>query len=225
MAAIVERVLHLNAAAALGIVFALPALEASVFLGVVFPGETAVILGGVLAFQGTVPLWAVITVAISGAVIGDQIGYWVGRKYGERLLRKVPDRLLSEARLARAQAYLRRLGAKGVILGRWTAALRALVPGLAGMARMPYRRFFVANLLGGAVWATGCALAGYLAGNSWRKVQSTLGTASLVILAIVVVAALLAFILLRRRREHTAEADALADERADADPVEASESR
>ena len=77
----------------------------------------------------------------------------VGREWGEQVLRKIPDRLLDEDRLQKARVYIRRMGAKGVILGRWTAALRALVPGLAGMAHMSYPRFLVANIIGGVGWA------------------------------------------------------------------------
>src|SRR5439155_16159726 len=80
-------ILDLHGWVVLAVVFALPALEASAFVGFVFPGEIAVILGGVLASRGRVSILAVTLVAIAGAVIGDSIGYWVGKRWGRRILR------------------------------------------------------------------------------------------------------------------------------------------
>src|SRR6266487_6356896 len=88
-----DRILLLPGWLVLGLVFALPALEASAFVGFVFPGEIAVILGGVAAWRGTVPLWAVITGAVAGAVIGDSAGYFMGRRWGEGLLHGTIGRL------------------------------------------------------------------------------------------------------------------------------------
>jgi membrane-associated protein len=200
LSTLLEKILHLPAWLILFLVFLLPALEASIFLGVFFPGEIAVLLGGVAASQGSVPLGLVLLAACLGAVIGDQIGYLVGREWGEGVLRKIPDRLLDEDRLQTGRAYVRRMGAKGVILGRWTAALRALVPGLAGMARMSYPRFLAANVFGGVGWAVLVGVVGYLAGNSYKKVESALGSVSYVLLALIV-AALVTWHIIRRRRE------------------------
>ncbi len=169
------------------LVFLLPGLEAAIFVGVVFPGEIAVLLGGVAAAQGSVSIALVLVAASLGAVLGDQVGYLVGREWGETVLRKIPDRLLDENQLQKGRAYVRRMGAKGVILGRWTAALRALVPGLAGMSRMSYPRFLVANIVGGVGWAVTVGAVGYLAGDSYKKVESALGSVSYVILGLVAV--------------------------------------
>jgi membrane-associated protein len=197
---LLDKILHLPAWLILLLVFLLPGLEASIFLGVFFPGEVAVLLGGVAASQGSVSIALVVIAACLGAVIGDQIGYVVGREWGEQVLRKIPDRLLDEDRLQKGRAYVRRLGAKGVILGRWTAALRALVPGLAGMAHMSYPRFLIANMFGGVGWATLVAVVGYLAGNSYKKVESALGSVSYVLLGLIVVG-FIAWHVIRRRRE------------------------
>jgi len=186
---------------ALLVVFALPALEASAFVGVVFPGEIAVLLGGVIASQGRVNLAAVLVAAVLGAVIGDQVGYLVGARYGERLLLRLPDRLVDVQKLDKGQAFIRRLGAKAVILGRWTASLRALVPGLCGMARMPYRRFLAANIVGGTVWGVVVGLVGYAAGDSWRRVQHVLGQASLYAAGAVVLAVAVVLVVRHRRSE------------------------
>ncbi|HEX6514704.1 MAG TPA: DedA family protein, partial [Nocardioidaceae bacterium] len=113
-------------------VFLLPALEASAFLGFVFPGEIALILGGVLAFQGVVPLWAVLVAGFAGAVIGDNIGYLIGGRYGRRLVDGTLGRFVNRNHIDRGERYLAERGGKAVFLGRFTAALRVMIPGLAG---------------------------------------------------------------------------------------------
>jgi membrane-associated protein len=165
----------------------LPALEASALVGLVVPGETAVLAGGVAANAGAVPLWVVIVAAICGAALGDQIGYSLGRRYGQRLLHHLPRRLRASGSLERALSLVRRRGAVAVILGRWTAALRALVPGVAGMSGVSRRRFTVANLTGGALWAGAVAVAGYLAGASYAALERKLGLGSELLLAVIVV--------------------------------------
>ena len=181
--------------------FAVPALESSVFLGFFFPGETALILGGVLASYHRVALWQVLVAGIAGAVLGDSVGYLVGRDYGRRLLESRPLRRFAKpGRIDRGQDYLNQRGGKAVFLGRFTAALRVLVPGLAGMARMPYRVFLPWNVAGGATWGAAMVLLGYLAGASWKRVASD-ATQVGIALFVVVVAALVTGHLIRSARE------------------------
>ncbi len=186
----------------LALVFLVPALEASAFVGFVFPGEVAVILGGVAAWRGTVPLWAVIAAAVAGAVIGDSAGYLIGRRWGEGLLHGTIGRLPVVRRrldkhLDSARAYVRRRRGSAVFFGRFTAALRVLVPGLAGMSQVEYPVFLAYNVAGGALWGTGMAVLGYLAGASYKHVEKIVGRAGLGLLALIV-AALVVSRLLRR---------------------------
>ena len=171
------------------VVFALPALEASTLLGIVVPGELALVLGGLLAHQGRVPLWAAVVAGAAGAVVGDSVGYAIGRRVGKRLLAHLPHRLVDPRQVERATALLRRLGGRAVLVGRFTAALRALVPGLAGLAGVPYRTFAAYNLAGGVLWATGFVLLGFAARPAWRTAERVAGQAGLVVLGTVVVAA------------------------------------
>lgn len=200
MSWIANAILTLPAAAVLTCVFALPALEASAFVGFVFPGEIAVVLGGVVAFHGGVPLWAVIVCGIAGAVLGDSVGYEVGRRFGDRILARVPPRLLRPTHVAAAKALLRRLGGKAVFVGRFTAALRVLVPGLCGMARVPYRTFLTFNVAGGVTWVAAYAVAGYLAGDAWQRLQHQLSVASYLLVAALAVILVIALLVRRRRR-------------------------
>ncbi len=171
MGHVLEGILKLPPLLALALVFLLPAVEASIFVGVVVPGEIGVILGGVMANQHKLPLAAVLAAGILGAIIGDSIGYLVGDKYGERLLNKLPDRLLKPEHIQKSEETIRRLGGKAVFVGRFTAALRALIPGLAGMGRMPYRKFLAWNALGGAIWASAFVILGYLAGSQYKRIE------------------------------------------------------
>ncbi|SCE97304.1 DedA family protein [Micromonospora mirobrigensis] len=197
-----EALLGLPPALVLLLAFLLPALEASTFLGLLVPGEIAVLLGGVYAHDGRLPLVAVVLAALAGAVLGDQVGYLVGRRYGRRLLDRTPRRFVRSDELARALDLVRRRGAAAVVVGRWAAALRALVPGLAGLSGIPRRAFTLANLAGGALWAVAVSGLGYLAGASYRLVERRLGLGGEALLALVVVVVLVRFWRHRRSARH-----------------------
>ena len=201
MSTLLDAFLSVPAPLLLLLVFALPALEASAFLGLVVPGETMVILGGVAAHAGHLSLAAVIAAAIAGAVVGDQVGFVIGRRYGSRFLGRVAASPHRRGQVDRALALVRRRGATAVALGRWAAALRALVPGIAGMSGMGRLPFTVANVLGGALWAVAMAVAGFLAGASYKALESRLGIAADVVLALVVVTIGVTWWRARRRRD------------------------
>ncbi|MBI4729566.1 MAG: bifunctional DedA family/phosphatase PAP2 family protein [Acidobacteria bacterium] len=183
---LVAILLGLHGAAAYTLVFALATLEASAFLGLVVPGETAVLLGGVLAFQHKVSFTVVALAAVAGAVLGDSIGYFIGSRFGARLLDTRLGRRIGADRLQRARDYVRRKGAAAIVLGRFTTVLRVLVPSFAGMAGMPYGRFLAANVAGGIAWGLTFTAVGYLAGTAWQRVERQLGRASLILLFLLV---------------------------------------
>jgi membrane-associated protein len=192
----VDQILTLHGLPAYGLVGTLVFAEAALFVGFVLPGETAVLLGGVLANRHQVSLPLILTVAVLAAVIGDSVGYEVGRHFGSRLLNvRIFDR--HRESLEKGQAALKRNGGRAVFLGRFTAFLRAVMPGLAGTSKMPYRRFLAFNALGGLIWAAGFTVLGFLAGASYEKVQKVAGTASEIFLGLVV---LLVIVLVVRRR-------------------------
>lgn len=195
----VNQVLTLDGPAAYALVGALVFGEAALFVGFVLPGETAVVLGGVLAQRHSVSLAAMGFVVVLAAIIGDSVGYEVGRHFGPRLLGlKIFDR--HREGLQKGQEALKRNGGRAVFLGRFTAFLRAVMPGLAGSAHMPYRRFLAFNALGGIVWSIGFLVLGYLAGASYEKVQKTAGRASEIVLGVVILAVVI-WVIRRRRAE------------------------
>lgn len=186
------------------VVYAIIALlvfaEDALFVGFVLPGETAAVLGGVIASQGHVLLWLVMAVVVIAAVVGDSVGYEVGRHLGPRIL---DMRILAKRRkrLDDAQDFLRRRGGTAVFLGRFVAFFRAVMPALAGTSRMAYRTFLAFNAAGGLVWGVGFVLLGYLAGNSYATIEKTVGrSAALVVAALVIVG-----VILWRVRKHRAE--------------------
>ena len=190
------------------LVFLLPFVECSLFVGFVFPGETALLLAGVLA-SGALPgarveVVAVCVLATTGALLGDSLGYAVGRRYGPALQRSRLGQVVGEQRWRTAEAFLRRRGGAAVFFGRFTALLRALVPSAAGMAHLPFRTFVLWNALGGLVWANAAVLAGYLAGASFSQVEDYLGKGAFALTALVLLAALALHVRHRRRRDSPA---------------------
>lgn len=173
-------------------------------LGFLFPGEIAILLGGVLAYEGRISLPAAIAAAVLGAFFGDTIGFFVGRRWGRTMLRWIIGRLpllgrRVEEHLDHAEAFLQRRGPHAVLIGRFTAGLRVMVPGLAGMAGMRYRRFALFNAIGAALWGTSFVLLGFFAGATWPHIAgiaSKAGLASLVAILIGLVASRL----IRRQR-------------------------
>lgn len=188
------------------LVFVLPFVECSLFVGFVFPGETALLLGGVLASgalpggaaDGRVSVGLLCLLASLGAVLGDSVGYAVGRRYGDAVQHSRLGRVVGEPRWRVAEAFLRRRGGPAVFLGRFTALLRALVPSAAGMSGLPFRTFLLWNAVGGLLWANGAVLLGYAAGASYERVSAIIGRGALVLTGVVVVAVVVLH--LRRRR-------------------------
>ncbi len=203
---VAARILDLPPWLALILVFALPALESSAFVGFVFPGEIALVLGGVLAFEGKITLAAVLVAGITGAALGDSIGYAVGRRYGRRVLDGTLGRWINHKHFDTAERYLAARGGRAVFLGRFTAALRVMIPGLAGMAHMPYRTFLVFNVAGAVAWGTLSVLLGYLGGTGWRHAASTYSHIGLALFGVVVLF-LVAGWLLRKRQAGTGRQD------------------
>jgi membrane-associated protein len=183
--------------------------EAAFFLGFVLPGETAVLFGGFLASQGHLNVVALVVIVVISAILGDSVGYEVGKHLGPRVLRLGTFRK-RQAGIDKAQVMLRRRGGPAVFLGRWTAFLRAVMPGIAGLSRLPYRTFLLWNALGGIVWGVTFSLVGYFAGASYAAVASNIGKGAAVVVGVLVIAALVGH-LRRRRREQAGSASGAAE--------------
>lgn len=184
--------------------------------GIPFPGETMLLIAAIYA--GTthqLSIALVIAAAASGAILGDNIGFWIGREGGYRLLRRYGHYVrLNERKLKLGLYLFRKHGGKVVFFGRFVAVLRAWAAFLAGTNRMRWPSFLLFNALGGIVWATLFGLGGYLLGDNIHRLTGPIGTVSIV-LAVLIIIVLLLFV---RRNEQQLEEKA---ERALPGPLDA----
>jgi membrane-associated protein len=199
VSAITAELARLSGPLVYAVVAALVFGETALFLGFVVPGETAVVIGGVLASRGRVSLPLLMLVVVAAAIIGPLVGYEIGRRMGGRVIGSRFLRRMSGT-VEKATSALNSRSAAAVLVGRFTAVLRALMPALAGTARMPYRTFAVYNAIGGVVWGVGYCLLGYLAGSAYEAVQRQVGTGFAIAIAALVVAALVIWAVRRHRR-------------------------
>jgi membrane protein DedA with SNARE-associated domain len=195
LAAIVD-VKHLVETAGYPLLFVLVMSESS---GVPVPGETALITAGVLASQGKMSIEAVIALAAAGAIVGDNIGYLIGRKGGRWLLER-PGAFHRQRRevLRVGEPFFMTHGPKAVFFGRFLLGLRVWASWLAGATRMRWRSFVLWNALGGITWAVAVGLIAYFLGHSADNAVETFGLFGLVA---VVIALLSALVLHRRHRQ------------------------
>jgi membrane-associated protein len=200
VSALADWLLGLGGVTVLAVVGALVFLEDAVFVGFVVPGETAAVVGGVAASYGRVPLPAVIAVVVAAAIIGDSVGYEVGKQVGTRL---VATRFLRKrsGRIDAASDLLARRGGSAVFFGRFIAFFRAVMPALAGTARMPYRRFLAFNAIGGLVWGVTFVVLGFLAGSSYEQVARSAGRGAAVAVLCIVLVALVIWRVRKQRAE------------------------
>jgi membrane protein DedA with SNARE-associated domain len=194
-------------------VYALVALVVGVeSLGIPLPGEIVLVSAALLASQGHADPWIVAACGSAGAVGGDSIGYAIGRKGGRSLLDRLGARFpkhFSPANIAVAEGSFQRWGMGAVFFGRFMALLRIFAGPLAGVLRMPYWKFLVANLFGGVIWAGGTTAIVYYVGT---VAEPWLTRFSYLALALGVLVAAGSFLALRRRaRRHEREASEAAE--------------
>ncbi len=181
-----------------GLGYLLPALVGLESMGIPSPGETALVLASIMASQGKLQIELVLLIAATSAIVGDNIGYWIGRLGGRRLLTS-PRGPFHERRIALidyGDRFFARHGAKAVFLGRWMALVRVTAAWMAGMNHMRFRTFFLWNAAGGISWAVGVGLVAYFAGNAAVHVIERFGVIAAVALGVAVVAG---FVWIRRR--------------------------
>ncbi len=185
--------------------------EDAIFVGFVIPGETAAVLAGVSAGLGHTELAIAIVVVVLAAVVGDTVGYEVGKHiFGPKI---IDGRLLRKHRhkLNSAEDFLQRRGGLAVFLGRFTAFFRAMMPALAGAAGMPYRRFVVWNMAGGIIWGTLFVVLGFFAGNSYQAIEQKVGRGMAIGTVAVVVALAIGWKIRSERRAKAQEREYAAE--------------
>ena len=164
-------------------------LETGAFVGLIAPGETAIVLGGVVAAQGDVSLPLMLLLAWVAAALGDLASYALGRRLGRPfLLRRGPRLGVTARRLQVVEGFFARHGGKAILIGRFIGLVRAVAPFLAGASRLPLRGFLPWSLLGTALWTASFTLVGYVFNSSFSAAAGVLthGALALAVLAALV---------------------------------------
>jgi membrane protein DedA with SNARE-associated domain len=183
-----------------GLGYLLPTLIGLESLGVPSPGETALVLAAVLASRGKLDIVLVIAIAAASAIIGDNIGYLLGRRLGREVLEAPgPFRARRVKLIAIGDRYFEKHGAKTVFIGRWIALIRFATAWLAGINRMPLPTFFAWNAIGGISWAIAYGVAGYYGGDAVAHVMERVGIVAAAVL-VVAIAVAVVYVKLRERR-------------------------
>ncbi len=194
---ITGHLLNFHGPAAYAVIGFLAFAEAALMVGFFIPGETAVVIGGVLAGLGRVNLPTMIAVVVVCAIVGDSVGFEVGKRSGPWLTAHRP--LKGNSGVKYTLGLLERYGGPAVFLGRFIAFARAMIPGLAGMSGLRYRTFLLWNVLGAVCWGVGYTLLGYVVGVSFEHILAEVGLWSLAVVGIVAIVAIV-FGVMRHRK-------------------------
>jgi membrane-associated protein len=190
----------------LAIIFA----ESGLLVGFFLPGDSLLFTAGLLASRGTLNLAVVMAGCAAAAILGDQLGYVIGRRAGPPLFNRPDSRLFKRKNADRAHAYFETNGPKTIILARFIPVIRTFIPVVAGIGEMQYRRFVTYNIVGGILWACGVSLAGYTLGSSIPNIDHYLLPIIFLIVAVSFVPVILE--LLKLRREGQADSVVVAEQ-------------
>lgn len=172
--------------------------ESGLLIGFFLPGDTLLFGAGILASQGTFPLGWLILVVIVSAIVGDNVGYSIGRRAGNRLFKRKESVLFHPDQLARAEKFYEAHGGKTIIMARFVPIVRTFAPMVAGAGKMSRGRFMIFNVIGGILWGGGITLLGYFLGNRLPWLEDYITP---VILGIVVLSFALALFHLLKEKE------------------------
>ncbi len=162
--------------------------ETAAFVGFVAPGEFTIILGGVLAGEGTLSIQLLIGIAWASCVAGDTIGFFLGRRLGRDFaLKHGPKVRLTEERFGKVEAFFHKHGGKTIVIGRWLGLIRPLMPFTAGASHMSYRRFLPYDVLGAGLWSVTWCLLGYIFWQSFQQLASNAGRGTIAFAALLVI--------------------------------------
>ena len=198
MSSLASHVTELSGWVAYLVIAALVFGETAVFIGFFLPGEIAAILGGVLASRGHLSLPLLIVIVVVAAIAGPFVGYEIGKRLGDRLF---ASRALGRVRggAEQARTVLSNRGGTAVLLGRFLAIVRAIMPAAAGAASVRYRTFAFYNVLGGLIWGAGYCALGYLAGSAYAVVARRVGSGLAIAIGVAVVIAVAVWAVRRHR--------------------------
>jgi membrane-associated protein len=145
--------------------------ETGLLIGFFLPGDSLLFTAGFLASQDILNIWILVPVCVIAAIVGDAVGYQLGRRYGRGLFKKPESRLFKPKNLVLAEEFFQKHGGRAIILARFIPFARTFVPIIAGISYMPYRQFASFNVIGALLWGAGIALLGYFLGNTIPSVD------------------------------------------------------
>lgn len=173
-------------------------VETGFFVGFFLPGDSLLVTAGIFAAAGVVPLRLLLAPVMICAVVGDQIGYWIGRKTGSALYRREDSLFFRRSHLQRAHEFYERYGGRAVIFARFVPIVRTFCPPVAGAALMPYSRYLMFDIFGGVFWVGAMILGGYFLGRSVPNVGQRIHYVIAVVVLLSVLPALISIIRARR---------------------------
>jgi len=145
--------------------------ESGLFFGFFLPGDSLLFTLGLLASQGYFNIWILLILCISGAILGDNFGYFFGKKFGPKIFKREDSVLFHKRHVDRTRKFYERHGKKAVFLARFIPIVRTFTPIFAGIGEMRYKLFFSYNILGGFFWAGGMTLLGFLLGDIFPQIE------------------------------------------------------
>ncbi len=179
-------------------IFAIIFAETGLLIGFFFPGDTLLFSAGILAARGHLDISLLIGVAILAAVLGDSLGYFIGRSIGPKVFARTESYFFKKSSVQRAERFFAKYGGKTVVLARYVPVVRTFVPAVAGVGRMPYRSFLFYNVLGGALWCLSICLAGFFLGTRIPNIDAYVLPAIIVIFVVSFVPVIIELMVSRR---------------------------
>lgn len=147
-------------------IFILIFAETGALVGFLLPGDTLLITAGIFAAKGSLNLAIIFLVVLAASILGNAVGYYLGKYYGKRLFKREDSAFFKKSHLTRAKKFYDKHGGKAVIIARFIAGIRALAPLVAGMSDMPEKHFFTYTFIGGLFWAIILPLFGFYLGKA-----------------------------------------------------------
>lgn len=173
-------------------------METGLFVGFFLPGDSLLITAGIFSAAGDIPLkWLLMPVMLC-AIVGDQLGYWIGRGMGAALYRREDSLFFRRSHLQRAHEFYEKYGGRAVILARFVPIIRTFCPPVAGAAKMPYGRYLIYDIFGGIFWVGATILGGFFLGRSIPNIGQKIHYVIVVVVILSVLPAIISFLRARR---------------------------
>lgn len=169
---IVFEITHWIEAGGIALVAAIVFAESGLLIGFFLPGDTLLFSAGFLVSQGKISIYWLIVAIVSAAIVGDNVGYSIGKRLGQRLFTKGDGLIFRRKNVQRAEAFYDRHGGKTIILARFVPVIRTFAPMIAGVGSMTRRRFFIFNVIGALFWGAGVTLTGCFLGSSIPNIET-----------------------------------------------------